>query len=68
MRKQWELVQLDNKLESNKDLKQMESEHLHSVKRQIENTEAGVFQYVVYSFCVTQVVVSSGKSGVMVCC
>ncbi|XP_068995683.1 coiled-coil domain-containing protein 39 [Embiotoca jacksoni] len=39
-KKEMELVQLENKLESNKDQKQLKTEYLKSVKQELEYTEA----------------------------
>ncbi|XP_076601686.1 coiled-coil domain-containing protein 39-like [Chaetodon auriga] len=39
-KKEMELVQLENKLERNKDQKQIMTDHLKDVKQQLENTEA----------------------------
>lgn len=40
-----ELVQLENKLERNKDDKQYMVEKLKNVKQELENTEVGVPEY-----------------------
>ncbi len=60
-KKEAELVQLENKLERNKDQKLFMTEFLKNVKQELENTEVGVSEYTVYLLCVRQKCVSSGN-------
>lgn len=56
-----ELVQLENKLERNKDQKQSSIEFIKTAKQELENTEVGVSQYIVHLSCVREVRLSSGN-------
>lgn len=58
--KETESVHLENKLERNKDQKQLITESLTNAKQELENTEVGISKHVYY-LCVRQVCVSSGN-------
>lgn len=58
-KKEMELVQLDNKLERHREQKQTLTEFFKNVKQELDSTEVGVLEYIVYSICVRQVRVSS---------
>lgn len=53
-------MQLENKLERDKDQKLFIIEFLKNVKQELENTEVGISEYTVYLLCVRQECVSSG--------
>lgn len=60
-KKESELVQLENKLERNKDEKQYMTEMLKNVKQELDNTEVGASKYIVNLWCVREVcAISSG--------
>lgn len=44
--KEAELVQLESKLEKNKDEKQLRAEYLKNLKQELENTEVGLSEYI----------------------
>lgn len=56
-------MQLENKLERNKDEKQYMTEMLQNVKQELENTEVGSSENAVGLQLVKEVCVSSDKSG-----
>ena len=53
-------MHLENKLERNKDQKQLMTEFLKNAKQELENTEVGISKHVYY-LCVRQVCLSSGN-------
>lgn len=46
-KKEAELVHLENKLEKNKEEKQLRAEYLKNAKQELGNTEVGLSQYII---------------------